>query len=76
MKSLNSFALEFENEKDLREMARRLLSVYGVTGEFGLRPLKDGRWRHEVNAEQALSETTLSAVRGQATFRSLDVAGA
>lgn len=70
-----SFALESENERDLREMARRLLSVYGVTGEFDLRPLKDGRWRLEVTAEQALSETTLSAVRNQATFRALDVAG-
>jgi hypothetical protein len=73
---LHSFALEFESESDLRETARRLLTVHRVTGEIGSRRLKDGRWRLDVLSEQELAEGLLDALKGRLVSAPADVAGA
>ncbi|MDP2871405.1 MAG: hypothetical protein Q8P31_02575 [Bacillota bacterium] len=71
-----NFTIEFDNESDLQETTRCLLSVHGITGEIGARRLKDGRWRLEVCAERHVTETMLHSLKGRVTSAPADVAGA
>lgn len=50
---------EFDNQKECREVARKLMDQYGVTGEIHFQPLPGGRWRLQVNSEKELRESTL-----------------
>jgi hypothetical protein len=56
---LQSFVLEFDNEKDLREASKKLWDGLKVTGEMGVKPLGNGRWRLEVNSEKEIRESSL-----------------
>lgn len=56
---MQTLVLEFENEKDLRDTAKKLWEGLKVTGEMGVKPLANGRWRLEVNSEKELREATL-----------------
>ncbi len=71
-----NFTIEFDNESDLQETTRSLLSVHGITGEIGARRLKDGRWRLEVYAERRVTENLLHSLKGRVTSAPADVAGA
>lgn len=62
---LMTFTLEYENEQEAREVARKLWSTYGVTGELGIRPAGDGKWQLEVNSERDLRESTLEKLKGR-----------
>ena len=61
---MHSFILEFENEKDLREVARKLWDGLGVTGEMGIKPVGGGRWRLEVISEKEVRDSTLEKLKG------------
>lgn len=56
---MQSFVLEFDNEKDLREATKKLWEGLKVTGEMGVKPLGNGRWRLEVNSEKEIREASL-----------------
>lgn len=62
---LQSFAMVFEKEEELRRSARRLVVNLGVTGEIEIRPLPGGKWLLEVSSEKDLRDTTLEKLRGQ-----------
>ena len=59
------FTLEYDDERLVREEAATLMNKYGITGEIGVRPIGDGRWRLEVSAEKELREATLGKLRGR-----------
>lgn len=61
---MQSFAFEFENEADLREVAKKLVEDLDVTGEINIKPQGDGRWRMEVSSERELRESTLEKLKG------------
>lgn len=50
---------EFDNEKEMRDLIKKLWDHYGVTGEVHVRPLSDGRWRLQVHSEKELRESSL-----------------
>lgn len=50
---------EFDQESEMREVARRLWEGLGVTGEIHIMPQPAGRWRLVVNSEKELRESTL-----------------
>ncbi len=50
---------EFENEKECRDLAKKLTDHYGVTGEIHFQPLTAGRWRLTVHSEKDLRGPTL-----------------
>ena len=52
-------AFEFDNEKEMRDTAKRLWEQYGVSGETSMRPLGNGRWRLEITSEKDLRDSTL-----------------
>jgi hypothetical protein len=56
---VQSLEFEFENEKDMREIVKKLWDGLGVSGEMAVRPLSGGRWRLEINAEKEVRESTL-----------------
>lgn len=56
---MQSFVLEFDSENDLREAAKKLWEGLKVTGEMGVKPLGNGRWRLEVNSEKEIRESSL-----------------
>ena len=60
-----NLTLEFDNEPELRETTRCLLTVHGLTGEIGCRRLNDGRWRLEVISERKLGEGLLESIKGR-----------
>ena len=70
-----NLTLEFDNEPDLRETTRSLLTVYGMTGEIGCRRLNDGRWRLEVIAEHKLGEGLLETLKGRVVVASASATG-
>lgn len=59
------FALDFEQEKEVREAAQALWHKHDVTGEVAIRRLDNGKWRLEVSSEKNLRETTLEKLKGQ-----------
>ncbi len=61
---LHAFALEYDNENDVREEYKRLTQKMGLTGEFGVRSV-DGKWRLEVVSERDLGEAALAKFRGR-----------
>ncbi|MCG0239876.1 MAG: hypothetical protein L6E13_12015 [Firmicutes bacterium] len=50
---------EFESEKELRDVMKKLRDHYGVTGELHVRKVAEGRWRLQVHSEKELRESTL-----------------
>ncbi len=63
--SLQSFAMIFDTEDQLRQGARRLVTKYGVTGEIETRPLREGKWLLRVSSEKDLRDSTLEKLCGQ-----------
>ena len=70
-----SFSLEFDTETDIRETARRLLNVHGVTGEIGCHRLQSGRWRLDVVSERELKDGIVEALKGRRLSQASDAAG-
>lgn len=56
---MQHLVFEFENEKDCREIAKKLMEQYGVSGEIHFQPMPGGRWRLQVHSEKDLRESTL-----------------
>jgi hypothetical protein len=52
-------AFEFDTEKEMQEVVKKLWDQLGVTGELAVRPLANGRWRVDLAAEKELRDSTL-----------------
>jgi hypothetical protein len=52
-------AFEFDDEKEMREIVKKLWEGYGVSGEVAIRPTSGGRWRVEITSEKELRDSTL-----------------
>jgi len=50
---------EFDSEKELRDVMKKLRDHYGVTGELHVRKVGESRWRLQVHSEKELRESTL-----------------
>lgn len=50
---------EFDSEKEMEEVAKKLWDHYNVTGEMAMRRNSSGRWRLEVVSEKDLRESSL-----------------
>ncbi len=61
---MQSFAMVFETEDELRQGTRRLIGKYGVTGEIEMRRLREGKWLLRVSSEKDVRETTLEKLCG------------
>ncbi len=62
--AVRSFTIEFEKEDELRQVARRLVTRYGITGEIEMRPMPSGKWLLEVSSEKDLRDSTLEKLSG------------
>lgn len=56
---MQHLVFEFPTEKEMRETVTKLWDGLNVSGEMAIRPIKDGKWRVEVNSEKELRESTL-----------------
>ncbi|HEY8348050.1 MAG TPA: hypothetical protein VIL07_12415 [Symbiobacteriaceae bacterium] len=56
---METLTFEFESEKELRDVVKKLWDNIGVTGELAIRPLGGGRWRMELTPERELRSSTL-----------------
>lgn len=56
---MQHLVFEFTNPKECRDVAKKLMEQYGVTGEIHFQPLPQGRWRLQVHSEKDLRESTL-----------------
>lgn len=54
-----NLAFEFATEKECQETVKKLWDTLGVSGELVVRPLPNGRWRVDLNAEKDIRESTL-----------------
>lgn len=52
-------SFEFEEEKEMREIMKKLWDQLGVTGEMSVRRLSSGHWKMDMIAEKELRESTL-----------------
>lgn len=60
-----SFALEFQDEKEMRAVAQRLWNRHKITGEMEMMPIGDGRWRLSVHSEKQLRQSTIDKLPGK-----------
>lgn len=56
---MQSLAFEFDSEKDMREIVKKLWDHHNVSGEMAIRPLANGRWRLDITAEKEVRDSTL-----------------
>lgn len=57
--------LEFDDQKKLEAAVNKLRRGLEVTGELGIKPLEDGRWRLTINSEKNLRESTIERLGGR-----------
>lgn len=56
---MQNLDFEFDSEKELRDVVKKLWDGLGVSGEMAIRPLGNGRWRLELHSEKELRDSTL-----------------
>lgn len=49
----------------MRQAADKLWKERDITGEIGIEPLEDGRWRLDVHSEKTIRESTIDALGGR-----------
>jgi hypothetical protein len=69
---LHHLTLEFESEHEVRETARHLIAICGVTGEIACRRISDGCWRLDVIAEHQLGEGLVQDLKGRVVSGTAD----
>ncbi|HHW72535.1 MAG TPA: hypothetical protein GX393_04815 [Firmicutes bacterium] len=62
---MNSLALEFETEEEMKAVADKLWHKYGVTGELEMFQTPSGAYRLHIYAEKPIKESILEKLPGK-----------